>query len=383
MGTVVPTDAMKTREVDPTRVPTRAKKHTLGTRQAAMDAFEFLETLPNATLERLYEDPWACQAVFQALPALAQQFVVRLLASESPVPRPVFAQWVHAAPEPPPQLALALERLERLRVFQSVAAAGTLQLHRAFQRQLRRALSSLGGSPWESGRLALGKELDSTGLSALELERYARSRWDSVLHFMVGSTAVKEPPKSVVQILLRTKLMQQSTDKRAYHITDTGYEFMLKDIHVQMWIFMLEYIKTLDHSGALKQEDILQFLFQIRYVCSEKADRFERRTDAQTDPSSCTVRFYMTSYCQTSEFYATGDLTATQQLLLEDFIDFGLLYRKRASSDRFYTTSLAVNLIFGGSTGQKRSLLSLTSSFAGVRSVRATVSVSLSSTARV
>lgn len=87
-----------------------------------------------------------------------------------------------------------------------------------------------------------------------------------MLHFMVGSTAVKEPPSSVVDILLRTKLMQQSgVDKRTYHITDTGYEFMLKDIHVQMWIFMLEYIKTLDNSGALRQEDILQFLFQIRY----------------------------------------------------------------------------------------------------------------------
>ncbi|TYZ65538.1 hypothetical protein PybrP1_007715 [[Pythium] brassicae (nom. inval.)] len=303
-----------------------------------MDAFEFLETLPNATLERLYEDPWACQAVFQALPALAQQFVVRLLASDAPVERRAFAQWVHAAPEPPPQLALALEKLERLRVFQPAAAAGdAVQLHPAFQRQLRRALSSLGGSPWESGRLALGKALDGAALSALELERYARSRWDSVLHFMVGSTAVKEPPQSVVEILLRTKLMQQSADKRAYHITDTGYEFMLKDIHVQMWIFMLEYIKTLDNSGALKQEDILQFLFQI-------------------------------SYCQTNEFYATGDLTKTQQLLLGDFIDFGLLYRKRTSSDRFYTTSLAVNLIFGGSTGQKRSLMSLTSSFTGVRS---------------
>lgn len=45
-----------------------------------------------------------------------------------------------------------------------------------------------------------------------------------------------------------------------------------------------------------------------------------------------------------------------------------MLYRKRATSDRFYTTSLAVNLIFGGSTGQKRSLMNLTSSFAGVRS---------------
>lgn len=59
-----------------------------------MDAFDFLETLPNATLERLYEDPWACQAVFQALPALAQQFVMRLLASDAPVPRQLLEQWV-------------------------------------------------------------------------------------------------------------------------------------------------------------------------------------------------------------------------------------------------------------------------------------------------
>lgn len=74
------------------------------------------------------------------------------------------------------------------------------------------------------------------------------------------------------------------------------------------------------------------------------------------------------SYCQTNEYYAASDLTKTQQLLLGDFIDFGLLYRKRTTSDRFYTTSLAVNLIFGGSTGQKRSLMNLTSSFAGLRS---------------
>ncbi|KAI9910186.1 hypothetical protein PsorP6_010530 [Peronosclerospora sorghi] len=69
----------------------------------------------------------------------------------------------------------------------------------------------------------------------------------------------------------------------------------------------------------------------------------------------------------TGEYYAVADLTETQRLLLGDFIDFGLLYRKRSNSDRFYTTSLAVNLIFGESMGQKRSHVRLTSSFASVR----------------
>jgi transcription initiation factor TFIIH subunit 4 len=177
----------------------------------------------------------------------------------------------------------------------------------------------LGGSPWEQGRARLSRPAKDAVIAPADLERYARSRWDAVLHFMVGSTAVAEPPQSVVDILLRTKLMQQSAESRALHITDTGYEFMLKDIHVQMWIFMLEYIRTLDHAGALRQEDILQFLFQI-------------------------------SYCQTNECYAVADLTKTQQLLLGDFTNFGLLYRAK-NADRFYTTSLAVNLIFGGSGG--------------------------------
>ncbi|KAE9187661.1 hypothetical protein PF005_g20363 [Phytophthora fragariae] len=303
-----------------------------------MDAFDFLETLPPATLERLYQDPWACQAIFQALPPLAQQFVMRLLPSNAGVPRSLLEQWV--VPEPgdakpmPPQFHAALHKLEGLKVF--VHQDGAYRSHPTFQKQLMYALSNLGGSPWERGRLQLPKDPENT-FAAADLERYARARWDSVLHYMVGSTAVQEPPQSVVDILLRTKLLQASgADSRALHITDTGYEFMLKDIHVQMWIFMLEYIRTLDNTGTLKQEDILQFLFQI-------------------------------SYCQTGEYYAVADLTETQRLLLGDFIDFGLLFRKRPNSDRFYTTSLAVNLIFGGSTGQKRSHVSLTSSFAGVR----------------
>lgn len=331
-----------------------------------MDAFEFLETLPNATLERLYEDPWACQAVFQALPALAQQFVMRLLAFDGAVAHHTLESWLHALPadptnptnanandgsantnnsihpvrKMPPAFHVALHKLTRLRVFTVVSKDASYQLHAAFQRQLRvrasinrleepltypffvcdllqHALSRLGGSPWEEGRSNLPKAADA--FSPADLERYARSRWDAVLHFMVGSTAVQEPPQSVVDILLRTKLMQQNTETRALHITDTGYEFMLKDIHVQMWIFMLEYIRTLDGAGALKQEDILQFLFQI-------------------------------SYCQTNESYAVADLTQTQQLLLGDFTNFGLLYRQKTTSDRFYTTSLAVNLIFGGAS---------------------------------
>ncbi|KAK1938927.1 General transcription and DNA repair factor IIH subunit TFB2 [Phytophthora citrophthora] len=103
-----------------------------------MDAFDFLETLPTATLERLYQDPWACQAIFQALPSLAQQFVMRLLPSNAAIPRELLEQWV--VPEPgeakrmPPQFQAALEKLEGLRVF--VDQNGGYRPHPTFQKQL-------------------------------------------------------------------------------------------------------------------------------------------------------------------------------------------------------------------------------------------------------
>ncbi|KAF0755421.1 hypothetical protein AaE_004974 [Aphanomyces astaci] len=123
--------------------------------------------------------------------------------------------------------------------------------------------------------------------------------------------------------------MQPSkTDARALHITDTGYEFMLKDIHAQTWIFVLEYMKDIDRKGILSAEEMLQFLFQM-------------------------------SYCRMNEYYAVADLTRHQQQLLGDLVELGLLYRRGAKATRFYTTSLAVNLIFGGMLGQTRSSITM------------------------
>ena len=40
---------------------------------------------------------------------------------------------------------------------------------------------------------------------------------------------------------------------------------MLKDIHLQMWIFMMEYIKMKVETNAAAQEEILKFLFQLSF----------------------------------------------------------------------------------------------------------------------
>ena len=71
-----------------------------------MDAFEYIQTLPSASLDRLYQDPWACQAVFQALPALSKQFTLRLLCFDTPFESSLIARWVE--PQHSPALDEAL-----------------------------------------------------------------------------------------------------------------------------------------------------------------------------------------------------------------------------------------------------------------------------------
>lgn len=54
---------------------------------------------------------------------------------------------------------------------------------------------------------------------------------------------------------------------------------------------------------------------------------------------------------QVGDAYPLGELTQTQRFLAQDFVDLGLLFKRKAKSKRFYPTSIAVNLIFGSSLG--------------------------------
>lgn len=47
--------------------------------------------------------------------------------------------------------------------------------------------------------------------------------------------------------------------------------------------------------------------------------------------------------------YPLEALTQTQRELAQDFVELGLLFKRKAKSKRFYPTSIAVNLIFGSS----------------------------------
>lgn len=61
-----------------------------------IDLLGYLGQLSPAILNQLYESPVSCLAVFQELPSLAQNFVLRLLFIEQPIPQALISSWVRS-----------------------------------------------------------------------------------------------------------------------------------------------------------------------------------------------------------------------------------------------------------------------------------------------
>lgn len=57
------------------------------------DFQEYLRTRNAETLEKLYNYPTICLAVYREMPEIARQFVIRILFVEQPVPQAVVASW--------------------------------------------------------------------------------------------------------------------------------------------------------------------------------------------------------------------------------------------------------------------------------------------------
>lgn len=57
------------------------------------DFQEYLRTRSAETLEKLYNYPTICLAVYRELPEIARQFIIRILFAEQPVPQAVVASW--------------------------------------------------------------------------------------------------------------------------------------------------------------------------------------------------------------------------------------------------------------------------------------------------
>lgn len=343
----------------------------------ASDGFTaWLLELPAKLLNALYDDPWNVQVVFRILPPLAKQYVMRLICISS-LPARTMESWVlplgKAAHHDALRILMKLKILQRTR-----DDPDSVSLNLDFQAQLKAAVSELR-VPWAQADMLDapfdGKEdISKTAPPTVrKLRKMAAAKWDAVLHHLVGSNlAGSSLSGQMRKLLLDTDLMRVEeepnqkiamaptkgkgkkrakkgalsttverawsptkiesapagsdssapktasasasvsssacapplpvsggrrliiTHHRKHKITSAGYEFLLQGTHAQIWRFLRRY-----------------------FVILEKRD---------ADLPSAIGLIFRLGFCTLGAGYYVRDLSQTQQIMLTQLRDFGLVH---------------------------------------------------------
>ena len=88
------------------------------------------------------------------------------------------------------------------------------------------------GEPWTMAPLS---EPDPNKREVEYLDKYAQERWDTVLHYLVGSSQQSGVSLDAVKILLHSGLMTTDpNDSSQHHITKAGFQFLLMETSSQV-----------------------------------------------------------------------------------------------------------------------------------------------------
>eukprot|EP01135_Chromosphaera_perkinsii_P008592 Nk52_evm34s1401 gene=Nk52_evmTU34s1401 len=270
--------------------------------------YDYLLKLPSAAFEKLYRDQSACLAVYRSLSPITQQLVIRLLYVTDAVSSSVFKSWVSA--DFRESLPGELKRLCALNVCKKFSQRNpqtnkkfsSYQITETFARGLK---TCLFGSTEGVDRGIRKENRDKRAPSLGDLEVYTKKKWESILHFLVGSQ--KEATPGVKYVLDACNL------RKPDGITSEGFQFLLEDLSTQLWEFMFSYLETCEGRG-LDIVEVISFLFHV-------------------------------GYAKLGRCFPVENLSATEQVLLQDLFEFGLVYRRKASSRWYYSTKLAYSLV--------------------------------------
>jgi transcription initiation factor TFIIH subunit 4 len=253
---------------------------------------------------------------------------------------------------------LDLVKLERLGVMAtnpSGDGAWFIRLEVAFHCQVRLAIGSTQKSPWKKpGESVVPNDEDDapapapasapapaptpatttpptttttttttattrSTITPQQLELHTQSCWDSILHYLVGSQTHTDPPASVADFLIAVNLMgPDPDDDGAFCITPKGYDFMLQDVHLQVWQLVLQYLtNTVEKhkNAAIIRPEALLFLFSL-------------------------------THCIVGVPYEVSRLNKAELSVMNHFAGFGLVLHDRPNAT-FYPTRVAVNLLSG------------------------------------
>lgn len=275
-----------------------------------------LEGLPKVVQLKLFDAPATCLSIFRLLPPLAKFYVISMLFNEKPVAVKDLEKWTQPLAK---RLQFdALKRLKALHIIEEDAGGTHLRIHQTFRNNFRDCLTGTQ-APNAFGILAT-EPLDER-VSIRLLDKFASQKWETILHFMVGTELPAVPSKSVLSLLKLGGLMEgPGTSPANLKITNLGFQFLLQDVNAQLWALLLEYL-NLTQDLHMDPVDVLNFIFILGSLELGKA-------------------------------YQVASLSDTQISMLPDLRDYGLVYQRTENSSRFYPTRLATTLT-SESTGLK------------------------------
>ena len=198
-----------------------------------------------------------------------------------------------------------------------------MQLTSNFKNSMRRALTG-GGSHNSFGvpsSLVVPPEIDVPFL-----DRYARRKWEDILHFVVSSVGFKSsadvagPNKSVKELLIAGRLVDRRPNG-SIGITQAGFTFLLQEANAQVWTLLLLWLEAMDNNKAagLEAVDMLSFLFNLASMDLGRA-------------------------------YDTNALTEQRKNMLPSLVDFGLIHVPHHKRSMFFPTRLATTLTSSGNS---------------------------------
>ncbi|KAI6819540.1 TFIIH and nucleotide excision repair factor 3 complexes subunit [Hortaea werneckii] len=304
---------------------------------ASQRALDYLEQLPGTTFTKLYQQPSTALAIFRRmLPHLAKTLVMAMLYMPTPLNVGDLERWVRPGSESLQARDRALSILQPLRILfdtQDDRGRAAYKLSDAFARSLQLALT--GGGNHRSFGVPCSTP-DEKPVSVEYLDTFARKQWEAILYYVVGSA--NAGLASEVDISAGTKQLLQKGEFVALRgrtpvITQSGFTFLLQEINAQIWTLLIVYLEV---SSSLQMDpvDVLSFLFTLGSL-------------------------------ELGISYSTSNLTPTQQQMLEDLSDFGLVYRRSSSEERYYPTRLATTLTSDAPALPNNSLTATTTTTSG------------------
>ncbi|XP_071948018.1 general transcription factor IIH subunit 4-like [Antedon mediterranea] len=276
------------------------------------DLHAYLRSLSPAILDKLYDNPATCLAVFRELLPLSKHYVMRVVFVDQPISKTAISSWVSNQHQQEHNQAARV--LSDLRIWHDRTLPGGLAgwvLNPVFRNNLKTALLG-GGQSWSSAD-NLGSDKHSRDIEFLD--SYAKERWECILHFLVDSRGVDGLSKDIATVVTSSGLMKMHENKARPVITPAGFQFLLLDTPSQVWHFMLQYLETAKKRG-LDIVTALSFLFQL-------------------------------SFSKLGKDYSTDGMSEAQLQLLQHLRELGLVFQRKRSSKRYYPTRLAINMASG------------------------------------